>query len=113
MDKQYIEKALEILNCYHDLANISSELKNRIPEKHHEIINDLIIDIDNIVDLLIGLDTDLYYEYLKNETKDPIVKPYEIEDFYMIENVFNNEPDQLSINDITYLFKLLNKFIKE
>ena len=37
----------------------------------------------------------------------------EIEDFYMIENVFNNEPDQLSKNDINYLFKLLNKFIKE
>ena len=113
METEQIEKALITLNYFNDLFNISNELKNRIPEKHHEIINDLIIEIENIAEGLMKLENEFYYEFLKNETKDLIIKPYEIEDFYMIENVFNNEPNQLSINDITYLFKLLNKFIKE
>ena len=65
MDKQQIEKALEILKCNDDLFNISNELKNRIPEKHHEVINDLIIEIENIADLLMDLENDIFYEYLK------------------------------------------------
>ena len=113
MNEQLIEKTLTKLKYFHDLFNIANELRNRTPEKHHEIINDLIIEIENIAELIRELESEIYYEYLFNQTKDPIIKPYEIEDFNMIENVFNNEPDQLSKNDITYLFKLLNKFIKE
>lgn len=65
MEQEQIVKTLEILNYHDDLLNISNELKNRIPKKQHELINDLIIEIENIVDLLADLENEFYYEYLK------------------------------------------------
>ena len=64
MDKEQIEKALEILKHGHELSNISKELEFRILKKHHEIFSDLIIDIEKIADLIIYLEEQIYYEYL-------------------------------------------------
>lgn len=67
MEQKQIERILDVLKYNNDLFNISNEFKNRTPEKHHEIINDLIIEIENIADKLLELERELYYDYLKNE----------------------------------------------
>ena len=72
MDKEQTEKKIfEILkNCRklytisYNLSIISDEFKNRIPSKHHEVINDLIIYIDDIADELSDLEKEIYHEYL-------------------------------------------------
>ena len=65
MKQEQMEKTLETLKCYHELDIVSSELENVISEKHQDLISDLITEIENISNLLMDLENELYFEYIK------------------------------------------------
>lgn len=114
MDSEQIGKALITLNYFNDLFNISNELKNRIPEKHHESINDLIIEIENIAEGLMKLENEFYYEYLtKSVPEKKVSKDYVIEDLKMIENLFKEDYKQVTPKLMEYVFEVVNKIIEK
>lgn len=59
-----LKKHRKLYSISYDLNIISEEFINRIPDKHHQVINDLIFQIEDIADDLSELEKDLYHEYL-------------------------------------------------
>ena len=70
MDQQQIEDALIILKYHETISNIIDEFRNRIPEKHLNQFEDLLLELDFITNKFSALENNLYVQYLDNQIKE-------------------------------------------
>ena len=70
MDQQQIENTLIILKYHESISNITDEFRNRIPDKHLNQFEDLLLELDFISNKFSTLENNIYVQYLDNQISE-------------------------------------------
>ena len=70
MEQQQLENTLTILQYHETISNIIDEFRNRIPEKHLNQFEDLLLELDFISNKFSALEKNLFLQYLDNQISE-------------------------------------------